>query len=338
MGQKIPVLGIDDLDEFNKQHHKAHSVTREVSIQAKVALNQFTQEHYSVPNIPGRGIMMGHDLKLRGLKIIEFNPTELCNRVCHFCPRHDPEVYPNQNLHMTEETVQNVVDDLVKHDYAGQIMFSGFGEPLLNRDILKLIKICSDAGIYTEVTTNGDKILQGKWYTLQDFVDAGCTALHIDVYDDVEQYEAWKELIKPYIGKIRMRLTPRFVQVTEVFNNRAGKLSHIPAIGERGGDRPCFAPSVKAFIDWDGTVQMCCHDWDKTGNFGNVNDQPFHEIWNNDKMNNMRSQLMFKSRLQAGSPCNKCNTGGNQKDAPVVKKTWKTHYMKDKPQFIDKFR
>ena len=273
----------------------------------------------------------------RGLKIIEFNPTELCNRTCHFCPRHDPEVYPNQNLHMTEETVQNVVDDLVRYNYEGQIMFSGFGEPLLNRNILKLIKICSDAGIYTEMTTNADKIFKVKkpWYKMQDFVDAGLTAMHIDIYDDTKQYNKILKAVKPFIGKIRLKLTPRFVQTTSVFNNRAGKLNPIEGINPNGRTAPCFAPSVKAFIDWDGTVQMCCHDWDKTGNFGNVNEQPFSEIWNNEKMNKIRSVLMFNKRQKAGSPCDKCSTGGNRKDSKMVEESWVKHYKREKRWVID---
>lgn len=329
----IPVLDLTDLDEFNKKYHKADTVTPEIGWQSDEALDRFTQIHYKVPDIPVRGIVSVPNSELRGLKIIEFNPTELCNRTCHFCPRYDPELYPNQKLHMTVETVKNVVNNLREHDYIGQIMFSGFGEPLLNRKILDMIKVCSDAGIYTEMTTNGDKVLQGKWYEIQDFVDAGLTALHVDIYDDVEQYLAWEELIQPFIGKIRIKLTPRFVQVTPQFNNRAGKLSHLTEVWEGPRDKPCFAPSVKAFIDWDGTVRMCCHDWDKTGNFGNVNEQPFNEIWNNDKMNAMRSQLMYQSRSKAGSPCNKCNTGGNQHDADKVKKAWMVHYDRDKQHF-----
>lgn len=38
--------------------------------------------------------------KLLGLSLVEINPTELCNRTCSFCPRNDPEVYPNQNLNI----------------------------------------------------------------------------------------------------------------------------------------------------------------------------------------------------------------------------------------------
>jgi len=333
----IPVLQLDDLDEFNKKWHKAGVVTPEVLTQSNRALDKFTKTYYDVKGIPVRGIMSHWNNQHRGLKIIEFNPTELCNRTCHFCPRHDPEVYPNQNLHMTEETVQNVVDDLVRYNYEGQIMFSGFGEPLLNRNILKLIKICSDAGIYTEMTTNADKIFKVKkpWYKMQDFVDAGLTAMHIDIYDDTKQYNKILKAVQPFIGKIRLKLTPRFVQTTSVFNNRAGKLNPIEGINPNGRTAPCFAPSVKAFIDWDGTVQMCCHDWDKTGNFGNVNEQPFSEIWNNEKMNKIRSVLMFNKRQKAGSPCDKCSTGGNRKDSKMVEESWVKHYKREKRWVID---
>jgi len=29
------------------------------------------------------------------LSLVEFNLTGLCNRTCEFCPRVDPEVFPN---------------------------------------------------------------------------------------------------------------------------------------------------------------------------------------------------------------------------------------------------
>lgn len=31
---------------------------------------------------------------------IELNINEICNRSCVFCPRVNPKIYPNQNIHM----------------------------------------------------------------------------------------------------------------------------------------------------------------------------------------------------------------------------------------------
>jgi MoaA/NifB/PqqE/SkfB family radical SAM enzyme len=318
---KIEVKLLDvDPDQFKNDWHQAASVPKYIYAISNNLQRAYTYSDFSFVS-PPRAIHTDHKHVFKGLKSIEINPTELCNRTCHFCPRHDPEVYPNQNLHMTVDTAQALADDLVQNNYKGQITISGMGEPLLNRKILDIIKVFSKHNIYTEMVTNGDKILQEKWYTLEDFVDAGLSCIFVDVYDDMEQYKWWKSKLTSYKGKIRYRLTPRFVSVTSNFNNRTGMSTHEGIVND-SFDASCYAPSVKGFVDWDGTVQLCCHDWSRTGgNFGNINDQPFHEIWNNKQMNEIRYNLMTKSRLKCGAPCESCNTGGNQKDK-FIKKTW----------------
>lgn len=330
--QQIPILELDELDDFNTAHHKRPVVPKFIH-----EISWKSQEHYTIHDknskAPKHSITNDPNSPFRGLKSVEFNPTELCNRTCHFCPRHDPEVYPNQNLHLDPSTVQNVVDDLVKHGYKGQMMFSGFGEPLLNRKILECIKICTDAGFYTELTTNGDKILQGKWYKIEEFIEAGLHAIHIDIYDDLKQYLAWRKIMQNHSGKINYRITPRFVTTTSIFSSRAGSATH-EGIGQGTSSRPCFVPSVKAFINWNGDLDLCCHDWQREGGgFGNVNDIPFSQVWNSDAMNGIRSKLMTSARNIHGAPCDKCTTGGNGKDKNAVQDAWVQHYKSDKPEF-----
>lgn len=333
----IPILDISELDDFNKAHHTKATVSKFIYNVSWKNQGHYTIQDYTAFNPKKSKIIETNpDSPFRGLKIVEFNPTELCNRTCHFCPRHDPEVYPNLNLHLDPSTVQNVVDDLVKHNYRGQIMFSGFGEPLLNRKILECIKICSDAGFYVELTTNGDKILQGKWYTVQDFVDAGLSAVHIDIYDDTKQYLSWKRMMRKFNGILNYRITPRYVTTTAVFSARAGSATH-EGISQGTSKAPCFVPSVKAFINWNGNLDLCCHDWQREGGgFGNVNDNPFSEVWNSNSMNGIRSKLMSGPRNIHGSPCDKCTTGGNTKDKGAVQKAWVNHYKKDKPEYYVK--
>lgn len=76
-----------------------------------------------------------------GLKIVEINPTELCNRTCSFCPRSLPTVFPNRNLHIEISTVEKLIKDLTYHKFNGRIHITGFGEPLLNPDIVDIIRI-----------------------------------------------------------------------------------------------------------------------------------------------------------------------------------------------------
>ena len=54
---------------------------------------------------------------LTSILTIELSTTELCNRTCVFCPRYDPKVYPNRNLHMTVKTIEAVSNALKKINY-----------------------------------------------------------------------------------------------------------------------------------------------------------------------------------------------------------------------------
>ena len=76
---------------------------------------------------------------LLGLSTVEINPTELCNRVCSFCPRSNPDVYPNRKLNMSVDTASTLAEQLVDANFNGDIHITGFGEPTLNPDILKIM-------------------------------------------------------------------------------------------------------------------------------------------------------------------------------------------------------
>ena len=259
---------------------------------------------------------------LVGLTVVEVNPTELCNRTCSFCPRVDPDVYPNQNLHMTLDTITALVDNLYQNNYKGRIVFSGMGEPTLNKNILEHIRVAKGKIHDIQIYTNGDKILNDEWYTLDRFIDAGVTSMFIDVYDDEEQHKKWIRKIAPYSTDIPIHLSAKYNFPIKIFTNRAGtvKTEGIPQNVLR---QPCFLPHTKAFIDWDGSMLLCCNDWARAaGRFGNVNDTPFHKLWLSDEMNNVRRKLM-RDRINGGDPCDKCNATGNQKLKSEVVQLWK---------------
>ena len=99
---------------------------------------------------------------------IDISITELCNRLCEFCPRIDPEFYPNQNLHFSIDLAQSFAENLRAIDYKGGVVFCGYGEPMLHPKLLQLIE--QFRGIHLEIVTNGDK-LTAK--VINDLFDAG---------------------------------------------------------------------------------------------------------------------------------------------------------------------
>jgi MoaA/NifB/PqqE/SkfB family radical SAM enzyme len=259
---------------------------------------------------------------LFGLTVLEVNPTELCNRLCSFCPRVDPEVYPNRNLNMTEATMHNLVANLHKHNYQGRLVFSGLGEPTLNKNILKLIKIASAKIKDVQMYTNGDKILDDGWYTMQEIIDTGLTSLFIDVYDSKQQHDRWREKIEPFKSKLPIHLSAKYNFPIGIFTNRAGTVKTI-GIPQKAQKTSCFLPHTKAFVDWDGAILLCCNDWSRAaGSFGNINITPFHELWMSEPLMKIRRRLLNDSRMKAGSPCNVCNATGNQRLKDWARSAW----------------
>jgi MoaA/NifB/PqqE/SkfB family radical SAM enzyme len=244
--------------------------------------------------------------KLLGLSVIEINPTELCNRTCSFCPRSDPKIYPNQNLNMTVETAEALKNQLVSAGYQGDIHITGYGEPLLNPNILKIINIFSSE-FHTELITNGDRLLK-KTVTTDLLKSAGLGTLIVDCYDGPDHVKEMEIVLQDC--QIPFRIRDHFDDGTEKlielynFNNRGGIFS------PKETYRPCWLPFYKAFVDWNGDIGLCCNDWArKQAPFGNIHESSFDNIWMSDSFIAVRQKL--EKGLRKDLPaCAGCDTNG----------------------------
>lgn len=235
---------------------------------------------------------------LLGLAIVEINPTELCNRTCSFCPRSD--TYPNRNLNMSVDTAILLDQQLKQFNFGGYVCVAGYGEPLLNPNIIDVILALSDHTI--ELITNADPILKNK-HNIETLISSGVDRILISDYDSnpqLKQLENEKVRIRRYIDDG----LDHFEEYG--FNNRAGAMFSIasPIV------RPCYIPSYKVMIDWDGTVLLCSHNWQKNISFGNIHEADISSIWNSDKFVSARRELIAGNRA-ALSACANCSVLGN---------------------------
>ena len=83
----------------------------------------------------------GELTELDSILTVEINTTELCNRTCVFCPRHDPKIFPNRNLHLTKKGAETIGLELGRAGFSGKISLSGFGENLLNPNFREIVHI-----------------------------------------------------------------------------------------------------------------------------------------------------------------------------------------------------
>jgi MoaA/NifB/PqqE/SkfB family radical SAM enzyme len=239
--------------------------------------------------------------KLFGLVAIELNITELCNRVCSFCPRHDPKLYPNRNLNMSFDTVNILLSQLKNASFGGYIGLCGYGEPTLHPQFLDIAKLLS--GYKLEVITNGDSILKNK-LSIDEIYNAGVDKLLISDYD---RNPIWEDYTKKYPDLI---VRDRYDDGSDVyeeydFNNRGGTLWEL----NKSNNSPCYLPSYKTIIDWNGDLVLCCNNWINKKVFGNIHSSSISDIWMSDELTHYRKELL-KGNRHSLIPCNNCNVKG----------------------------
>lgn len=82
---------------------------------------------------------------------VEYSPVGNCNHRCIFCA-YDYIGYQSRRLE-TEATIKSI-EDFAKLGTKA-MLFAGEGEPLLHKDIGKMIKTCTDNNVDTGIYTNG---------------------------------------------------------------------------------------------------------------------------------------------------------------------------------------
>ena len=258
----------------------------------------------------------GNELSpLDSILTIEVNTTELCNRTCVFCPRHDPAVFPNRQLHLTVKGATTIAEELGENQYNGKISFSGFGENLLNPNFVEIIKEfrvnLPQATI--ECNTNGDKLTPDY---IKRLYRAGLDLLYINLYDGIEQMEHFDKMmsevrVKEDQYKYRMHWGD-FEKHGLILNNRSGVMDWVGIeetdISSLKG-KPCHYPFYKMFVDWNGDVLFCSNDWGREHVVGNLLQQSLHDVWFSKPMTKIRKRLMKGDRSH--SPCNKCSVDGS---------------------------
>ena len=268
---------------------------------------------------------------MASLLTVEINLTELCNRTCVFCPRVDPAIYPNRNLHMGRATVEKVATDLADMGSNCRISFSGYGEPLLHEDLPTVLRAFHGhlPNNTLEINTNGDRLTAD---VIKELFDCGLRYLYVNLYDGPEQTEIFKEMFETAgLEESVWRLRPHWPGSDGGYgltlNNRSGVLaSEEAAVGPLAEPLAmrCHYPLYKMLVDWNGDVLFCSNDWGREIIVGNVMNSSVRELWLSERMLEVRRALMKGDRSH--SPCNACDVHGTLSGGPSFERLL-THYL-----------
>jgi radical SAM protein with 4Fe4S-binding SPASM domain len=92
--------------------------------------------------------------------------------------------------------------------------------------------------------------------------------------------------------------------------NPSGESEGIFFKGDQKSKPVCSVPFGNAIVNSDGSVNLCTHDYDGVYSVGNVIEESFVDIWNNEKSKKLRQALIdgeVEEFVKMGHDCAKCN-------------------------------
>ena len=163
----------------------------------------------------------------------------------------------------------------------------------------------------------------------------GLNKILISSYDSKEQSDNFRNLCKKanlsdhqYIVRDRYYTEEKDFGIT--LSNRAGLMQNaefkIYNLKEPL-KKPCYMPSYTFFMDYQGDVLICGHDWGKKIILGNLNKEKFLDIWFSKKAIKIREMLHIANRNF--SPCNVCDVEGTfmgKKNSSYYNTKWKKKF------------
>jgi radical SAM protein with 4Fe4S-binding SPASM domain len=245
---------------------------------------------------------------------IEISESGTCNRTCSFCPRSDPK-FEDKKEFISNKLHEKMCVELKELNYKGTVRYSGFIEPMLDKNIFNLInmvrKNLPESNI--EMVTNGDPLNLSR---LKKLFDSGLNRILISAYDGKEEAQNLENLcISASLTNKQYIVRHRYLSEDEDFgitlSNRSGLMENAEFKIETLKEplkNPCYIPSYTFFLDYQGDVLMCPHDWGKKVILGDLNKEKLIDIWFNNK--SMRVRKMLNKANRDFKPCNVCDVEG----------------------------
>ena len=186
---------------------------------------------------------------------------------------------------------------------------------MLDKNIYNLIKMVKNnlPNSNIEMVTNGDPLNLNR---LNKLFQHGLNRILISAYDDKQTAEKLEKLCDDAnLTKDQYIVRHRYYSENKDFgitlSNRSGLMKNaefkIPEL-EEPLKNPCYIPSYTFFLDYQGDVLMCPHDWGKKIILGNLNKEKLLDIWFNKK--SMKIRKLLNNSNRDFKPCNVCDVDG----------------------------
>ncbi len=218
---------------------------------------------------------------------VEIEVNARCNRRCGYCPVSILPVSEVGTI-MSDELFDRIVGELSRIEFKGNISYHRYNEPLLRKDLEKLIAKSKRSlpEAFQLLFTNGDLLSEDRYASLRE---AGVDHFVVTRHD----FEPIKE---------RPAQTVQFPSDLVIIN-RGGLFNPLA----EPLAMPCYAPTDILTISVNGDVLLCCNDAEGTQVMGNLAHETIEDIWWSTRFVDVRRMLQKGDRRGASPICNKCD-------------------------------
>ena len=265
----------------------------------------------------------------------------LCNLKCEYCFQND--LIKGPLGYMDLKLFKEIIDE-GKQKGLCAVKLQVRGESFLHQRLFECIRYAKDAGLLDiQITTNGtildDKRIQSIFESGLDGIIFSVDSRHVDSYKEkykVQSFTPIEQAIKNFLnlrqkmGRSRpwVRVQASNLQngddnISNAENELKKKFSladivivskvhdfreNVEAYPNFHGNYnllPCNYLMQRLTVFWNGDVTTCCVDYNNRFKLGNVKHQTVKEVWNSEKMENLRKRHNSGLRKEI-SMCNNC--------------------------------
>jgi len=280
---------------------------------------------------------------------IRFEVTTKCNYSCLICPREKlTRKLETMDFNKFKFLLEKILDETDQYTVC---TFSGFGEPLLDPGILEKIAYARKKGLTVLILTNASLLTPEMF---KEFDNLGVSSIRVSFYGksqyvynkihNIHQEDLFFKIKKNIVDICKIKqhtqiiLTYNLVQeinsedVEEWINyweDKADLLEvwrphnwvdgknyrQVQASKEKTCGRPWKTPLQ---LQVDGTINMCCFDFDGKLTLGDLKTQSLNEIFSSGLINKLRECHTTGNFRNSGLICEHCDQRNKDKSSIMV--------------------
>lgn len=278
---------------------------------------------------------------------LDIEVNNKCNYKCAICAFSVNKSDKDLPLLMDIEMYKRIIDESAEHGLPA-IQTSYFGEPLIRKDLHKLVAYARKKGIMDVfVTTNGSLLSKKR---AQELIDAGVSRIHVSIdayseksYDRIRRKGYFRRIVNNTHSLIKMKGTGKIpivrvsfcknsinehetdsfidywrehgadqVAIQEYLNEAPDRAYLFPRKRHTVDDFVCLDPFRRLSIRSNGDILPCCIIYGASMKMGNIATDSIHDVWKSKKMRDLR-EMIKKREYNANPHCSICvknSTGG----------------------------